>query len=108
MKVSSPQVGRYYYVGNEPTLFTESLLREILPHHKPQPIRLTKQWLANFGFQPDAFRHFWYYQDLKLVPGLNCWLCVSTRRYLYYVHELQEYLADMNQAESPLDTRIIN
>ncbi|RRB01254.1 hypothetical protein [Larkinella rosea] len=102
MKISPPQVGRYYYVGNEPTLFTEKLLQEILPHHRPQPIRLTKQWLIEFGFRPDSARHFWFFQDLKLVPGLNCWLCVSSRRYLHYVHELQECFADIYQMELPL------
>ncbi|MGA0557705.1 hypothetical protein ACO2Q8_13705 [Larkinella sp. VNQ87] len=88
--VHRPKPNRYYLIHNEPVLLTERLLKELQPPNRPQPIKLTKSWLQAFGFSPDPMANSWLYEDSRLVPGMNCWLCVQTRRYLYYVHDLQD------------------
>ncbi|GAB3317240.1 hypothetical protein GCM10027299_08400 [Larkinella ripae] len=88
--VQRPKAHRYYLLHNEPVLLTEKLLKELQPPNRPQPIKLTKPWLLAFGFWPDPSANSWMFEDARLVPGMNCWLCVQTRRYLQYVHELQD------------------
>ncbi|GAB3904479.1 hypothetical protein GCM10028803_33970 [Larkinella knui] len=88
--VLPPQPNRYYLVHNEPVLLTETLLKALQPPNRPQPIKLTKPWLTAFGYWPDPSANSWTYEDSRLIPGMNCWLCVQTRRYLQYVHELQD------------------
>ncbi|MGA0555291.1 hypothetical protein ACO2Q8_01470 [Larkinella sp. VNQ87] len=83
-----PQPNRYYYVQTEPVLLTDSHLD--MASVRPAPIRLSKTWLSAFGFRPDSLGHSWVLNDVRLIPGTNCWLCVETRRYLRYVHELQD------------------
>ena len=89
-----PKSNRYYLIHNGPVLSTESILKELQPVNRPLPIKLTKQWLTAFGFRPDPFAHSWTFEDCRLIPGVNCWLCVQTRRYLQYVHELQDLFED--------------
>ncbi|MGM9506566.1 MULTISPECIES: hypothetical protein [Larkinella] len=85
-----PKPNRYYLIHNEPVLLTETLLKELQPPNRPQPIKLTKPWLIAFGYWPDPSANSWIFEDSRLIPGMNCWLCVQTRRYLQYVHELQD------------------
>ncbi|WP_128543390.1 hypothetical protein [Larkinella soli] len=95
----APRPNRYYYIRHQPTLLTEELLKTV--QHAPdpaaalpQPIRLTKHWLAAFGFLPDATATSWSLEDARLVNGMNCWLCVTTRKYLQFVHELQDHFEE--------------
>lgn len=81
---------RYYLIHNEPVLLTEKLLKELQKPNLPQPIKLTKPWLTAFGYWPDQSANSWIFEDSRLIPGMNCWLCVQSRRYLQYVHELQD------------------
>ncbi|GAB3915557.1 hypothetical protein [Larkinella terrae] len=85
----TPKPNRYYVVQKEPVLLTAVLLKE-LPPDIPQPIKLTKPWLLAFGFQPDRSTNFWSLENARLVAGMNCWLCTKSRRYIQYVHELQD------------------
>ncbi|WP_128544230.1 hypothetical protein [Larkinella soli] len=97
-----PEPGRYYYIHSQPSLLTESLLKTLQPPNRPQPIRLTKPWLTSFGFRPDASAHSWIRDDSRLVPGLNCWVCVATRRYIKFVHELQDWYLEVYGEELSL------
>lgn len=81
---------RYYVVQKEPVLLTEKHIKELQPPQEPQPIKLTKPWLTAFGFQPDKSANTWSFENARLVAGMNCWLCVKTRRYIQFVHELQD------------------
>lgn len=81
---------RYYLMPNGPALVTELSLKELKATESPVPIKLTKQWLTAFGFRPDARGHYWVLEDCRLIQGVNCWLCVHTRRYVHSVHELQD------------------
>ncbi|WP_128544576.1 hypothetical protein [Larkinella soli] len=94
-----PKADRFYYIHNEPTLLTEEVLKSLQPPNRPQPIRLSKAWLAAFGFRPDPSAHSWTFEDARLIPGMNCWVCVATRRYLQYVHELQDLFEDYFNTE---------
>ncbi|GAB3251798.1 hypothetical protein GCM10027347_10450 [Larkinella harenae] len=85
-----PKTNRYYVVQKEPVLLTEKHLRELEPSQTPQPIKLTKPWLIAFGFQPDRMANSWSFGNARLVAGMNCWLCINFRRYIQYVHELQD------------------
>ncbi|GAB3928084.1 hypothetical protein [Larkinella terrae] len=87
-----PKANRYYYVQTEVVLLTDSHLRTGAV--RPAPIRLTKQWLTSLGFHPDTSGHAWHYNDVKLVQGTNFWLCVETRKYMQFIHELQDLLED--------------
>ncbi|RRA99876.1 hypothetical protein [Larkinella rosea] len=89
-----PKSNRYYLIHTEPVLSTELMLRDLQTTHRPLPIKLTKQWLTAFGFRPDASAHGWVFEDCRLIPGVNCWLSVHPRRYLQYVHELQDLFED--------------
>lgn len=89
-----PKSNRYYLTHNGPVLSTDLMLRDLQTTNRPRPIKLTKEWLAAFGFRPDPSAHFWIFEDCRLIPGVNCWLCVHSRRYLQYVHELQDLFED--------------
>ncbi|MFD1144974.1 hypothetical protein ACFQ4C_27850 [Larkinella insperata] len=95
MMANSAKPNRYYLIHNEPVLLTEKLLRDLQPPNRPRPIKLTKPWLTAFGFWPDPSANSWMLEEVRLVPGMNCWLCVQTRRYLQYVHELQDLFEDV-------------
>ncbi|WP_128548305.1 hypothetical protein [Larkinella soli] len=102
MTLNHPTTGHYYYTNGVPTLLTPSAIEELTrqgPASRPQPIRLTRQWLTSFGFEPDASGHTWSFEDIRLVPGLNCWLCARTRRYLRFVHELQVLFEETYETE---------
>ncbi|MFD1140537.1 hypothetical protein ACFQ4C_05440 [Larkinella insperata] len=90
-----PKPNRYYMMSNGPALMTEWSLKELKPTDSPLPIKLTKQWLLAFGFRPDARGQYWTLEDCRLIPGVNCWLCVHSRRYLRFVHELQDLFDDL-------------
>ncbi|RAK02588.1 hypothetical protein LX87_00708 [Larkinella arboricola] len=96
MMANSAKPNRYYLIHNEPVLLTEKLLRDLQPPNRPRPIKLTKPWLSAFGFWPDPSANSWLLEDVRLVPGMNCWLCVYTRRYLQYVHELQDLFEEVH------------
>ncbi|GAB3318412.1 hypothetical protein GCM10027299_09880 [Larkinella ripae] len=83
-----PKTNRYYVVHNEPVLLTEAHLNDL--QTPPQPIKLTKPWMLAFGFQPDRSANAWSFENARLVAGMDRWLCVNTRRYIQYVHELQD------------------
>jgi hypothetical protein len=92
--ITRPKFNRYYLIHNGPVLITELILKELQPANRPAPIKLTKQWLTAFGFRPDPSAHSWILEDCRLIPGVNCWLCVHSRRYLQHVHELQDLFED--------------
>lgn len=89
-----PKLNRYYVVQKEPVLLTEEHLKTPPSQMTPQPIKLTKPWLIAFGFQPDRSANSWSFENARLVAGMNCWLCITTRRYIQYVHELQDLFED--------------
>ncbi|MGA0557664.1 hypothetical protein ACO2Q8_13490 [Larkinella sp. VNQ87] len=92
--IHSLKPNRYYIVQKEPVLVTEKDLLELPAEEPPRPIKLTKPWLLAFGFQPDRPAHSWIFGNVRLVAGMNCWLCTTTRRYIQYVHELQDLFED--------------
>ncbi|GAB3317196.1 hypothetical protein GCM10027299_08320 [Larkinella ripae] len=98
-----PKLNRYYYVQTEPVLLTDSHLHPV--YGRPTPIRLSKTWLTAFGFRPDSRAHSWLFGDARLIPGTNCWLCVETRRYIHYVHELQDLFEEHYNACLDLRTQ---
>ncbi len=85
----SPKIDRYYVVHKEPVLLTEQHVKS-LSSDELQPIKLTRPWLQAFGFQPDPSAYSWRFGNARLVAGMNCWLCIKSRRYIQYVHELQD------------------
>ncbi|MFC5409309.1 hypothetical protein ACFPMF_08335 [Larkinella bovis] len=91
-----PKPNRYYIVQKEPVLLTEKHLRELSPEGL-QPIKLTKPWLTAFGFEPDRSAYSWGLGNVRFVAGMNCWLCINTRRYVQYVHELQDLFEEQFQ-----------
>ena len=88
--VTTFKINRYYVIQKEPVLLTDKHLKDLQPPNAPQPIKLTKPWLLAFGFQPDKSANAWSFGGARLVAGMNCWLCTNSRRYIQYVHELQD------------------
>lgn len=105
MNTPIPKLNRYYIVHKEPVLLTEQHLKNS-SIDVPHPIKLTKPWLLAFGFQSDPVDYSWRFEDARLVAGMNCWLCVKSRRYIQYVHELQDLFEEhFHETELVLTSR---